>query len=142
MRSFLPWLKGSPTSTVPEMVAVAVGDAYRSAVSNRPRSFASSVQADGIVMRPAGLADTGGAVRAGVVATDAATTWTGCRSRSADLQQHLADVAALLQQPVRVGGLIERQHAVDDGPDLARLDRRPHPGEDRGDDGRFLLGRP
>ena len=40
---------GPGGTQVPEAVAVAVGDAYRSAVSNRHGSFASSARADGIV---------------------------------------------------------------------------------------------
>ena len=43
---------------------------------------------------------------------------------------------------VRLRGVVERQHAVDDRPHLAGLDRRPDVLADRRDDRRLLRGRP
>src|SRR6478735_2761442 len=72
--------------------------------------------------RPAAQADPGGGSRSGG-------------------EQHLADVPRRLELAVRVGGLLEREPGVDDGPHDTRLDERPHVLAHGRDDGRLLGGR-
>jgi cysteine desulfurase family protein (TIGR01976 family) len=100
----------------------------------RPAASASSSR------RHAGLST----VRRSRTRTSASTSRSGAgRPRSGGADQHdLADVGAGLQHPVRLRGLLERQHPVDDGPHLARLDRRPDVLPHRRDDRRLLVSRP
>ena len=71
-------------------------------------------------------------------------TWStrAAGTRSGGGEQHLADVAALLDDAVRLGGVRHREHPVDHRPDVAGLDQRPDVLAGRGHDRGLLVGRP
>ena len=110
----------SPGGTqVPEAVAVAVGEAYRSAVSNRHGSFASSARADGIVDAARGaVADLLGADPRGVILGQSMTantyllagalakTWGPGDEVVVSRLDHDANVRPWVQAAARVGATV------------------------------------